>query len=167
MTKEINLIIKKMFTWAVQRQLSVSQMNSKKPSYQWDFISMKTGPWTNGKRSCVLKMQIYPVLESWLHKGKKSGRWNDAPMPNDCGASLWGLYHHQGLLQLVRSRLSNILCLKYGLRWLWTNASLWIFCNVLKKSLYSGWTVQEDHDQSGPTRQEMTATLDINKCDIT
>ena len=64
-------------------------------------------------------VQIYPVPEWWGHQGKKRGRWSDAPiMPSVYCTSLWGQCYDLGLLQLLRSRFSNIMCPKNEVSWL-------------------------------------------------
>ena len=64
-------------------------------------------------------VQIYPAPEWWVFLGKKRGRWNDAPiMPSAYCTSLWGQCYDLGLLQLVRSKFSNIMCPKNEVSWL-------------------------------------------------
>lgn len=59
------------------------------------------------------------------------GRWNDASiMPSPSCTSLWGQCCDLGLLQLVRSRFSNIMCPKTEISWLSEYSRLfhqWIF----------------------------------------
>ncbi len=64
-------------------------------------------------------VQIYPVPEWWVHQGKKRGGWSDAPIiPSAYRTSLWGQCYDLWMLQLVRSRFSNIMCPNIEVSWL-------------------------------------------------
>ncbi len=79
---------------------------------KWDSGAMEEG-------HVVWWVQIYPVPEWWAHQGKKRDGWIDAPiMPSAYRTSLWGQCYDLGLLQLVRSRFSNVMCPKNEVSWL-------------------------------------------------
>ena len=81
--------------------------------------SIKIGLWSNGRRSCGLLSPNVLCSRVMAHQGKKRGRWSDAPiMPSAYYARLLGQCYDLGLLQLVRSRFSNIMCPKKEVSWL-------------------------------------------------
>ena len=56
-------------------------------------------------------VQTCPVPEGRAHQGKKRGRWSDAPiMPSAYRTSLWAQCYNRGLIQLVRSTFSIVIC---------------------------------------------------------
>ena len=105
---------------ALRKPLS-SEANRKKKKKKGFSLpgSIKIGLWSNGRRSCGLMSPDLPCSRVMLHQGKKRGRWSDAPiMPSACCTSLWGQCYDVGLLQLVRSRFSSIMCPKNEASWL-------------------------------------------------
>ena len=71
------------------------------------------------KGHVVRWVQIHSVLDWWAHQSKKRGRWSDALInPSAYHASLVGQCYDLGLIQLVRSKFSNIMCPKHEISYL-------------------------------------------------